>query len=286
VHLYDSYTRPSDANAVPDWLATQIASYAANGLQVELVLTYRPANPAGDVAGFVNYVRARVRQLGPIPSVTDLQVTNEFNVTNAPNAADGWYPGANDALVQGIIAAHAEVVRGGFSQLKVGFNWAYQTGKAEQDRFRTLGRKGGAALKAAVDWVGIDAYPGTWGPSLASGSLSSGAGAATVDAMRTLRQGLMPLAGLSAATIHFSESGYPTGSGRTPAMQETVMRAAIAAVVANRTTYGVSDYRWFDLRDADSANPSFESQYGITRDDYSPKPAFFAYHDLIAANAG
>jgi hypothetical protein len=40
--------------------------------------------------------------------------------------------------------------------------------------------------------------------------------------------------------------------------------------------------RWFDLRDADSSSSSFESQYGLMRDDYSPKPAFGAYRALVA----
>ena len=65
-------------------------------------------------------------------------------------------------------------------------------------------------------------------------------------------------------------------------MQRTVMRAAIGAVAAARARYGVSDYRWFDLRDADTTDPSFESHYGLTRDDYTPKPAFSTYRRLIA----
>ena len=47
-------------------------------------------------------------------------------------------------------------------------------------------------------------------------------------------------------------------------------------------SHRVTGYRWFDLRDADSASPSFESRYGLMRDDYRPKPAFAAYRDLIA----
>jgi hypothetical protein len=100
--------------------------------------------------------------------------------------------------------------------------------------------------------------------------------------MRMLRRTLLPRAGLSRASLHFSESGYPTGSGRSEAMQQTVLRAAVRAVAAARVTYGVTDYRWFDLRDADTTDTSFESHYGLMRDDYSPKPAFFTYRDLIA----
>jgi hypothetical protein len=282
LHLYESYTQPSDAAAVPSWLAAEIADYTADDFQIELVLAYRPADPAGDVAGFADFVRARVRQLAPDPRVAYLQVTNEANVAGAPNAADGAYPGARDALVRGVIAAKDEARRRGRAGLRIGFNWAYQRGPAEAAFFSSLGKAGGRAFADAVDWVGVDAYPGTWGPALAGGDLASAVRSATIDAMRTLRRTLLPRAGLSRASLHFSESGYPTGSGRSEAMQQTVLRAAVRAVAAARMTYGVTDYRWFDLRDADTADTSFESQYGLMRDDYSPKPAFFTYRDLIA----
>jgi hypothetical protein len=142
---------------------------------------------------------------------------------------------------------------------------------------------GGAAFSRAVDWVGIDAYPGTWGPPLARGDLAAATRDATVRALRALRRDFMPLAGLDDVPIRFAESGYPTGPQRTEAMQVTVLRAAVRAVSDYRGRYNVSDYRWFDLRDADSASGSFESHYGLLRDDYSPKPAFAAFRSLIAA---
>ena len=61
------------------------------------------------------------------------------------------------------------------------------------------------------------------------------------------------------------------------------MNAAISAINSARAQYNISGYRWFDLRDADSANPSFESQYGLMRDDYSPKPAFGVLRQLVAS---
>ncbi|MDX6686699.1 MAG: hypothetical protein QOF86_2827 [Baekduia sp.] len=282
LHLYESYTQPSDAAAIPAWLASQIADYTADDFQIELVLAYRPSDPAGDVAGFTDFVRARVQQLAPNPGVTFLQVTNEANVAGAPDAADGAYRGAREALVRGVIAAKDEARRTGRAGLRIGFNWAYQGGAAEAAFFSSLRAAGGSALAGAVDWVGIDAYPGTWGPALAAGDPAAAVRSATLDAMRTLRSKLLPRAGLSRARLHFSESGYPTGPGRSESMQRTVLRAAVQTVAAARTTYGVTDYRWFDLRDADTTDASFESHYGLTRDDYSPKPAFFTYRDLIA----
>lgn len=281
LHLYDSFTRPSDADAVPSWLRDQIADYTAHGFSIELVLTYRPAASGGDADGFADFVRARVRQLGSDRHVTHIQVTNEANVAGAPDAADGAYRGARDALIRGVIAAKDEARRNSYDQLQIGFNWAYQLGRSENAFFSYLGSAGGSAFSRAVDWVGLDAYPGTWGPALPKGDLADGVRLATVAAMRQLRETLLPLARLSSVPMHFAESGYPTGPQRSEAMQQTVLTAAVETIHDNRAKYGVTDYRWFDLRDADSTG-GFESQYGITRDDYSAKPAFFAYRDLIA----
>jgi hypothetical protein len=48
-----------------------------------------------------------------------------------------------------------------------------------------------------------------------------------------------------------------------------------------RGTYNVTDYRWFDLRDHNTSSQNFQQHYGLLRDDYSPKPAFGAYRELV-----
>ena len=93
----------------------------------------------------------------------------------------------------------------------------------------------------------------------------------------------MPLAGIPGnVALHVSENGFPTGPGRTDAMQVTAMKAAIETVDRDRGKYNITDYRWFDLRDGDSADTSFESQYGLLRDDYAPKPALDVFRALVA----
>jgi len=282
LHLYDSFTRRADSASLPPALASEIDGYLSRDFQLELVLAYRPAEPGGDAAGFVEFVRSRVRQLGQRPGVIGVQVTNEANVTGAPSAADGAYSGARDALVQGVIAAKAEARAGGFDQLSVGFNWAYQLGPAEARFWSALGRDGGEAFAEAVDWVGLDAYPGTWGPALKRRPLARAARRATLDALTALRRGYLPLAGLAGVPLHVSEAGYPTGRGRSARKQVRVLRAVARAVSAHRRRFGVTDFRWFDLRDADSASRSFEGRYGLLRDDYRPKPAFRSYRAIIA----
>src|SRR5205814_9339550 len=111
---------------------SQLHDYVSAGLEVELVLTYRPANAGPDVGGFVAFVRNTVRTLGSNRRFVSLQITNEANVGGAPNVADGYYAGALDALLRGVIAAKQEVRNRGFEQIKVGFNWAGLTGAGDR----------------------------------------------------------------------------------------------------------------------------------------------------------
>ena len=49
-----------------------------------------------------------------------------------------------------------------------------------------------------------------------------------------------------------------------------------------RGTYNITDFRFFGLRDNNSAGPSFQQHFGLLRDDYGRKPAFGVYRCAIA----
>lgn len=284
VRLYSGWTGDAAADDVAGWLDEEIAGYTAAGLQVELAVRYKPAAGAGPGA-FADYIRGIVHRYGGDDGFVSLQVTNEANMPGAPDASDGAYPGATEAVVRGVIAAKDQARQDGRGGLRVGFSWAYdERPLASDDFWAELGRIGGRAFADAVDWVGLDTYPGTWTPQIAISSvLPVLAGSAVKEGVRALRDCYMPMAGLGSATsIQIAENGFPTGPGRSEQLQAQVLDQMVRSVVAISATYGVSDYRWFDLRDSSSADPSMESQYGITRDDYSQKPAFATYRDLIA----
>ena len=57
----------------------------------------------------------------------------------------------------------------------------------------------------------------------------------------------------------------------------------VRAVHDFRGRYGVTDYRWFNLRDGDSRSPMPFQHLGLMRSDYAPKPAFEEYRMLTAA---
>ncbi|MBA2559606.1 MAG: hypothetical protein H0V07_06885 [Propionibacteriales bacterium] len=260
------------------------ARYSALGLDVELQVRYHPSEADnGNIARWLDFVRRVVQVFGPNRRVTALQITNEVNLTFSPNTSDGAYRDAQKALVQGVIAAKHEARRLGHHQLSVGFNFAYRLDPAQDAAFwRTIGSSGGTAFRSAVDWVGVDLYPGTFFvPSV------SDYGNSMVEALASVRRCWMPLAGLGASVpIHVEENGYPTGPGRTEATQLAALDGFVRAVQAYRGTYNVSRYSWFGLRDNDSNGSDFQSHYGLLRSDYTAKPAFGRYCQLVERFAG
>ncbi len=259
--------------------------YARQGFEVELQLRYHP-RPAqeGNIDAWVNFVRRVVGKFGRIDAVRAIQVTNEVNFFPiAPDASDSYYAGAREALVRGVIAAKDEAVSRGYDQLRIGFNWAYRTDPDREQSFWTeIGALGGKPFVDALDWVGLDAYPGTIFPPVeTAGGYRDG----MVNAMSSLRQCYLPLAGIPPSVpIHVEENGYPTlEPARSYDEQAAAMAEMVGAVNDFRGNYGVTDYRWFDLRDHLSSSTNFQHQYGLLRDDYTPKPAFSLYRNLVAA---
>jgi hypothetical protein len=57
---------------------------------------------------------------------------------------------------------------------------------------------------------------------------------------------------------------------------------AVEVIARNATPLHITGYRHFALRDARSAGDGLLCQFGLMTDDYTPKPAFGVYRDLIA----
>ena len=284
-HLYLNWNNGPEVPARVRAVEEEIARYARAGIGTEVVITYRPMERRGDadVADFVGFVRAMVARLGPDRGLKAIQVTNEVNNSLSPDASDGAYPGARDALVQGVPAAKEEARARGLDRLAIGFNWFYRSDPGNEDGFWThLRDHGGSRFARSLDWVGLDAYPGTYFPP---GGASRGN--SMLNALSVLRECFLPYAGIGESVpIHVTENGWPTGPGRSYEEQQAALREMAGAVCEYRGNYNVTDYRWFSLRDGNSDAPDFQQQYGLLRDDYSSKPAFDAYRDVIGACGG
>jgi hypothetical protein len=256
--------------------------YTRAKFETELQVRYHPsARQRGNIAAWTRYVRHVVDVFGPNRRVIAMTITNEINLPFSPNTSDGAYPRAERALIAGIIAGHREARRRGFTQLKFGFTFAYRFNPAPDAAMFTGLRRGGTAFREALGFVGVDFYPELY-PGLHSGvSLPS----ATVQMLATMWRCFMRLGGLAHAGVPLwvTENGYDTTPGSiTGAQQRRALVQMVGAIRGAAGTYGVTDYRWFNLRDNRSTSTGFAQTTGLLTDDYRRKPSFAAYRKLVA----
>ncbi len=271
----------SDGEAGIQRFKRTIDGYTRAGLDTELQVRYHPsAAQSGDIAAWTRYVRHVVDVLGANRHLVAMTITNEINLAVSPNTSDGAYPGAEQALVQGIIAAHREAQRRGFTQLRFGFTFFYRFNPVSDAAVYTGLRSGGAAFRNALGFVGVDYYPEMY-PGLHT---EISVPTATVQMLATMRRCFMRLGGLGAGIpLWITESGYDTTPDQvTHAQQRTALTAIVKAVRGAARTYGVTDYRWFNLRDNLSTTKNFGETSGLLTDTYARKPSFAAYRALIA----
>jgi hypothetical protein len=258
-----------------------VEQYARDGRRLNLVLQFQSAG--GDIDAYVEFVRRQVRRYGLIAD--SLQVTEEANFTDGPPVIDGTFPQVREALVQGVVAAKDEARRLGFDHLKVGFN-AVPSFDPGNDFWRAIGELGQRPFLEALDYVGLDFFPDVFRPAASDGQPGD-LREMVVVILQAMRGAWMPAAGIpESVPIHVAENGWPTSPTRSYQRQARALETIIRTIHDYRGNYHVSHYQLFDLRDADSTNPDIFYQFGLLRDDYTPKPAFDVYRRLIAELGG
>jgi hypothetical protein len=254
--------------------------FARLGYLVELQVRYHPTRAQdGDLAAWRAHVREVVRRFGRIRRVIALQIANEVNLTFSPDSSDGAYTRAPQALVQGVIAAKREVRRLHLAHLKVGFNWFWRLDPATEQRF--WARLRNRTFARAVDWIGLDAYPGTVFPSSLPLARATDAIVTALSSIRCFAQE----AGIGKRVpIKVEENGWPTQApARSEREQAARLERMVRAVSDYHGTYNVSDYRWFNLRDADTSSNVLFQHFGLLESNYHRKPAFAVYRRLVRA---
>jgi hypothetical protein len=256
--------------------------FARDGYLIELQVRYHPdAAQEGNLAAWRDHVREVVRRFGAIHNVIALQIANEVNLTFSPDSSDGAYAKAPQALVQGVIAAKQEARRLHVGRrLRIGFNWFWRLDHETEQRFwSSLRDSGGRRFAKAVDWIGLDVYPGTVFPAIVPEGKER---LAIRQALHELRL-FARVPGIPRSTpIHVEENGWPTLlPQRGYAEQARRLGRMVREVNRYRGVYGVTDYRWFNLRDADSDSNVLFQHFGLLESDYDPKPAFGVYRKLV-----
>lgn len=268
--MYVVWSGPESTAAV----SAQVAQLAGIGVPLDLALCYR--DPGGDVPAWTAFVSQVVARHGR--QLAAVQVTGEPNLTWAGAAADGAFPGARDALVQGVLAG-AAVKREAGATAAIGFAVVPDIDPAAGGFWSGVRDSGGAQFAAAVDYAGIDIYPDVFGPRISPGELP-----ATVERLlRDFRERDLAAAGIPPSVpIRICENGWPTGPDRPEEQQAIVLERIIRTVHALRTDLNITHWELFTLRDADSSKNDLFHRFGVLRDDYSPKPAFHTLRRLIS----
>ncbi|WP_079127695.1 hypothetical protein [Streptomyces sp. TP-A0874] len=249
---------------------TAADQYAVRGRRLDLVAQYRSA--AADVDGYCDFLRELVEQYGAVTST--LQVAEEPNVASNP-VLDGYYPAVREAIVRGVAAAKARARELGHGHLRVGFNTTPLFGPAASFVAELTGR-GGEEFIGDLDYVGLDFFPDVFQP-VAAAELAP----AVEGLLRHHRDALLTPAGLGHLPLHITEHGWPTGPDRPADRQADVVETVVRTVAAHARRLGLSGYTHFSLRDSDSSNPGLFHQFGLTTDDYAPKPAFETMWTLV-----
>ncbi|CAN5392964.1 hypothetical protein BH10ACT11_BH10ACT11_04650 [soil metagenome] len=256
--------------------------YGRAGFEVESQVRYHPKpGQEGDMPRWRRYVRNVARELGKVQALTSLTITNEVNLPISANTSDGAYPRAVEAIVKGVPAARRALDRIGRGDVSLGLSYAYRYIPSSDEQFwQQLGELGGPEFRRSLDYVGVQLYPGLFYPPALT---TQSAGEATIEAMTLVRSCFMPQAHLGAGKeLWISENGYATNLGHDDQRQDGELDDTVRSLHAYSGTLGISDYRYFNLRDNRPGGTDLFDDVGLLRADYTRKPAFATYRGLIS----
>jgi hypothetical protein len=246
----------------------ELARYTWNGRKLDLVLSNW--DRTGNMGRWRNFIEHAVERYGPY--VQNLQICEEPNHFEYPG--DGRFGHSLEAVLSGVKAARTALRNRGL-KCAVGFN-AVPVSPMNDGFWPALCQRMTPAFLDALDYVGLNLYVDVAEP------LVGKAEDAVERSLTEFRTISMAQAGIPAnIPLHICESGWPTGPQRYYTRQADLLQSVVDKVYELRKSLNISQFELFSLRDADTANPDASHQFGILRDDYSPKPAFETYRQLI-----
>jgi hypothetical protein len=257
-----------DMPSMPD-----LARYTWRGRKLDLVLSNWDRR--GNLSGWSEFIENVVARYGPY--IGCLQICEEPNLYEYPG--DGRFGFAVDSILTGVKVARQTLRQLAFTA-SVGFN-AVPSTDPNDGFWRKMADRLDTAFLNCLDYVGLNFYPDVATPLV--GEMTT----EVASVLTQFREETLNAAGIPGSVpIHISENGWPTGPGRYYTRQAELIEQMVRTVHQLSSKLNITHYELFALRDADTANPESNNQFGILRDDYSPKPAFEVYRRLIGELGG
>jgi hypothetical protein len=251
-----------------------IVQYATASRKIDLVLCYRSLkyNP-DDWTATISEV---IKKYGDY--LCSIQITEEPNLKDA-YAGDGRFENINEALYDGVVFAKRLILSLGYP-IKVGFNTVLSFNPAD-NFWSTIGSEDYKLFREAVDYVGLDFFPDVFRPLPREGFPDNLKNTVKL-VLGHFRNTLSNIGNIAPSIpIHITENGWPTGATRGYDKHVVVIETIVRALYEIKDELRIEQYELFSLRDTDTGNDNLFYQFGIVKDDYTPKPVFYKFRDLI-----
>ena len=268
------YIHYNGSNETADEAPGKVEQYIINDHTLDLVVCYR-ADELNE-ATWINTIKKIIHRYGE--KLDSIQITEEPNLKNV-YAGDGHFKDIERALFIGAIAAKEELLQLNLTA-KVGFNAAVSFDPA--DKFwKLIGSESFTPFRDVIDYIGLDFFPDVFRPVAADGEPND-LQQSVINVLKYFRHEKLEKNNIpSTIPIHITENGWPTGENRTYEKQAEVLEKIIRSIYALSNELNIQQYELFSLRDSDSGNQNVFYQFGLLKDDYTPKPAFYAFQKLI-----
>jgi len=243
----------------------------SNNRKLDLVLCFQSAEM--DMTGWKQFIARQIDRFGN--RIRFLQITEEANV-KLPSL-DGFFEGSRKALVEGVVHAKAYIRDLGLP-IQVGFN-ATPDFNPQRTFWKEIGSLAASDFHNALDYVGLDFFPGVFRP-LPANDKATLENAITM-VLKVFKEDIAT-AGIDASIpLHITENGWPTTSDKSEEDQSQMLNTIVSALFKLRGTFNIQTYEMFSLRDADTSVDNLYYRFGIMRDNYTKKKAFEMFGDLV-----
>jgi hypothetical protein len=236
-----------------------------------------PNYPPSNLVDCANFVKAAVTRYAPMG-------VHAYEIWNEPNIARFWAPGPDPArYTQLLRLAHIAIKRVDPSATVVSAGLSPYGSYGQRDAqhmnplsfLEAMYAHGAAGSFDAVGWHPSN-YPS--GLRLARWSAWSQMSQTTRSARRIMR-----VRGDGAKQIWATEFGYPTGSTSRDVSEARQAQLVTKSYAALKRWSWAGPAFYYSYHDNGTNKLDPEDNFGVVRNDYSPKPSFRAYQTAAAA---